>query len=158
MSKESTVSTVSVEDRVLIRDLYDRFYMAFNEGDQDEVRRGFAPEGRVARYMGEPVDAEGPAANGAKWSKDPIGRTYQHHVTSVVVEPDEDGRDDYRKVRMYFLVTGVWEPPHVIVRWSCKSTDLVRKVDGEWRFSDRRITLNHDSTGPHWDGEPTHVK
>ena len=57
---------------------------------------------------------------------------------------------------MYFLVTGVWEPPHVIVRWSCKAHDVLQRVDGTWLFHTRQITLNHNSTGPHWDNEPPH--
>lgn len=152
------MTTVSIEDRVLIRDLYDAFYMALNEGDVDRIRSSFAPGGHVTRYGGDKVSAEGPAQTGLKWSQDPIGRTYQHHVTNVVVEPDPNGDEDIRKVRMYFFVTGVWDKPDTIIRWSCKSTDILKRVDGEWRFWDRYITLNDDSTGPHRADEPTHAE
>lgn len=148
---------ITTEDRVEIRDLYDRFYMALNEGDTDTIRAAFAPGGTVTRYGGDTVSSEGPAQTGQKWSKDPVGQTYQHHVTNVVVDPDPDGDENTCRVRMYFFMTGVWEPPHTIIRWSCKSTDLLKRVDGKWGFWDRRITLNHDATGPHWDNEPTHA-
>jgi hypothetical protein len=150
------LSEVTIEDRVLIRELYDTFYMALNDGDADGVVACFAPGGQITRYAGQVSAPEFSAATGVKWSQDPVGRTYQHHVTNLLVKPDPEGREDVRAVRMYFLVTGVWEPPHIIIRWSCEANDLVQKVDGQWRFLDRRITLNHDSTGPHWDNEPPH--
>jgi len=154
--EERGVSEVSVEDRVLIRELYDTFYFALNDGDAETLKACFAPGGHITRYAGDPSTPEFGAATGQKWSKDPVGKTYQHHVTNVVVYPDPEGREDYRSVRMYFLVTGVWEPPHILVRWSCKADDVVQRVDGRWVFWRRKISLNHDSTGPHWSNEPTH--
>jgi hypothetical protein len=155
-AKGDGVSEVSVEDRVLIRELYSRFYMALNEGDAETQKACFAPGGTIRVYSGDEVTPEFSAATGAKWSQDPVGKTYQHHVTNLIVDPDPEGREDYRSARMYFFVTGVWEPPNIIVRWSCKANDTFQRVDGEWLFSRREITLNHDSTGPHWSNEPTH--
>jgi hypothetical protein len=150
------VSRITVEDRVLIRELYDRFYMGLNDADEAAIQACFAPGGHITRYDGEPSTPEFAAATGRAWNADPIGATYQHHVTNVVVDPDPDGRDEYCLARMYFLVTGVYEPPRIIVRWSCSARDVLRRVDGEWRFHQRQISLNHDATGPHWDGEPPH--
>jgi hypothetical protein len=149
---------VSVEDRVLIRELYDRFYWAMNDGDRETQIACFLPDGYLEKYSGEISTPEHSAATGFKWSRDPVGRTYQHHVTNVIVEPDPEGREDHRAVRMYFLVTGVWEPPQIIIRWSCKSHDDLQLVDGEWLFNTRKVTLNHDSTGPHWSNEPEHAE
>lgn len=150
------MSEVSVEDRVLIRELYDRFYLALNDGDADTIMACFAPGGTIQRYAGDVNTPDFSAATGIKWSKDPVGRTYQHHVTNVIVEPDPQGRADHRSARMYFMVTGVWEPPTILVRWSCQAADELRRIDGRWRFSKRVISLNHDATGPHWSNEPTH--
>ncbi len=150
------MSQVSVEDRVLIRELYDTFYFALNDGDPDTIFGSFAPGGIITRYDGEADGPEFGAATSIKWAADPVGETYQHHVTNLVVKPDPDGREDFRAVRMYFMVTGVWDPPHVIVRWSCEANDVVQKIDGRWLFSERSITLNHDGTGTHWDNEPPH--
>lgn len=149
---------VTVEDRVLIRELYDRLYWAMNHGDREDLIACFAPGGLLRKYNGETSSPEHSAETGYKWSRDPVGRTYQHHVTNVIVEPDPEGRRDHRAVRMYFLVTGVWEPPHVIIRWSCEARDTLRRVDGQWRFVERAISLNHDSTGPHWSNEPAHAE
>lgn len=150
------MQTITIEDRVLIRELYERFYMGLNDGDLAAIQATFAPGGHVTRYSGEPSTAEFAAATGQYWNADPVGRTYQHHVTNVLVSPDPEGREDFCSVKMYFLVTGVWEPPQIIVRWSCKAYDELQKVDGEWKFWRRQIRLNHDSTGTHWDNEPTH--
>jgi hypothetical protein len=114
------------------------------------------PGATITLYSGDVVDPEFSAATGAKWSKDPVGRTYQHHVTNVLVPPESEGREDFRSARMYFLLTGVWEPPHIIVRWSCKADDVIHKVDGQWKFHKRKISLNDDSTGSHWENEPPH--
>jgi SnoaL-like domain len=150
------MSEVTVEDRVLIRDLYDRFYMALNDGDEAVIKASFAPGGHVARYDGAPSTPEFSVATGQLWAADPVGRTYQHLVTNVVVDPDPEGRPDFRLARMYFTVTGVWDPPHVIIRWGCKAKDVLQRIDGRWVFVERQISLNHDATGTHWDNEPPH--
>jgi hypothetical protein len=151
------VSEVTAEDRVMIRELYDRFYMGLNDGDYAAIKACFTPDGGIARYDGEPSTPEFAAATGQFWNENPIGRTYQHHVTSIVVDPDPQGRDDFCKARMYFMVTGVWEPPHIIVRWSCKANDELQNIDGKWLFKKRQISLNDNSTGPHWSNEPPHA-
>lgn len=152
------MSAVSVEDRVLIRDLYDRLYIAMNEGDVPGFIACFASGGHLTKYNGDVSTPELSAATGVKWSEDPIGRTYQHHVTNCVVLPDPQGREDFRRVRMYFFVTGVFDPPEIVVRWSCKSDDVVQRIDGAWLFLTRQVSLNHDATGPHYlPGEPLHA-
>jgi len=137
----------TMEDRVLIRELYSRLYWAHNFGDAEGVQACFAPGGHTLRHDGE---VRPPATSGqtAKtWSGEPVARTRQHHVTNIIVDPDEDGHDDRRKVRAYFFVTEVAEPPLTRVRWSCYSNDTVQKVDGEWLFFRRQITLNDPDTG-----------
>jgi hypothetical protein len=151
------MAEITTDDRVNIRVLYDTFYVALNEGDGDSLKSCFAPGGHITRYAGEPSTPEFAAANGAYWAADPVGSTYQHHVTNILVYPDPDGRDDFCNVKMYFFVTGVWEPPHILIRWSCKAYDELQRVDGQWKFLNRQITLNHNSTGPHWENEPSHI-
>lgn len=140
----------------MIRELYDRFYMGLNDGDGAAIAACFAPGGHIARYDGAPSTPEFATATGQAWKADPIGTTFQHHVTNVVVDPDPQGRDDFCIARMYFFVTGVYDPPHTIVRWSCSARDELQRVDGRWLFARRQISLNHDATGPHWDNEPPH--
>jgi hypothetical protein len=46
------MSMVSVEDRVMIRDLYDRFYWAMNDGDRQTQIACFVPSGYLEKYSG----------------------------------------------------------------------------------------------------------
>jgi SnoaL-like domain len=106
----------SIEDRVLIREVYDAFYFAANDGDTDRVEACFAPGGHITRYDGAPATPEFSAAKHVWWNNDPVGQTYQHHVTNLLVSPDPEGRDDFRAVRSYLLVSGPhWdnEPTHI---------------------------------------------
>src|SRR5579862_8833115 len=102
---------VTLEDRVEIRDLYERFYWALDSGDTELIKASFAPGAKLIRYSGPPQDAEFSAAVGAYFSQHEVGKTYQHHLTSCIVDPDPEGREDFRAVRVYFLHTGVFEPP-----------------------------------------------
>jgi hypothetical protein len=133
-----------VEDRVRIRDMYDRFYWAFNSGDAEGARSFFAPGAQVVRRgAGDVITGDQSADGVTRAAQDPVASTFQHHVSNMVVDPDPDGNEDRRRVRIYFLVTGVLEPPEVTVRWSCRSEDIVERIDGRWVIAHREITLNH---------------
>lgn len=140
------MSEPTVEDRVLIRELYDRALWALNNGEPDVVRELHDPEMETDRWDHAKSGVDGAAKAAAAWPSDPVNRTRHHHITTFIVDPDPEGREDYRAVRFYFLVTEVAEPPRIDVRWSCTSRDLVRKVDGKWLIWRRDIKLNHDGT------------
>ena len=133
---------VTIEDRILIRELYDRCYWALNTADGDGVLACFVPGGHVEQYNGNIVTAEQSAAGAVARQEDPVGKTWQHHVTNFIVEPDPEGNESRRAVKLYFLITLVEEPPEVKVRWSCFGNDTVEKVDGEWKIVRRKINLN----------------
>ncbi|MBF6621841.1 MAG: nuclear transport factor 2 family protein [Patulibacter sp.] len=139
---------VSIEDRILIRELYDRYHWALNTGDADGVAACFVPDGSAefVHHDGGTSSPDGMVRAAIAWQADPVGRTRQHHVGTFVVDPDPDGRPDRRAVRCYFLVTEVEHPPEIRVRWSCFSRDLVERVDGAWYMRSRAVTLNHDGT------------
>jgi len=146
VSETSVVEGVSVDDRVLIRDLYDRFYWALNTGGEG-LMDCFAPGAQIERGgVGDTIGPETSLESAEKWAQDPVGVTYQHHVSNMIVDPDPDGREDHRSVRIYFMVTGVENPPEIKVRWSCRAFDDVQLVDGRWTFFRRRIQLNHQGT------------
>jgi SnoaL-like domain len=143
---ESEMRGTSVEDRLMIRDLYDRFYWALNTGGEGQMEC-FAPGAQIERGgVGDTVGPETSVEAAEKWAQDPVGVTYQHHVTNVIIDPHPDGDEDKRAVRIYFLITAVENPPDIKVRWSCRAFDTVQKVDGRWRFLRRRIQLNHQGT------------
>jgi hypothetical protein len=136
----------TVEDRVLIRELYDRMVWALNTGDADTIRTLHAPDAQTERWNGATGGVEGPVAASAESLNDPVGRTRQHHITSFIVDPDADGHDDRMAVRFYFMVTQVSDPPENVIRWSCFSRDTVMRIDGAWRIWRRNIKLNDDRT------------
>lgn len=139
-------SAVTVEDRVLIRDRYDRMVWALNNGDPDGAMECFTPDAEVIRFDGSISGAAETATAARAWPSDPVNATRQHHITTFFVDPDEGGHPDRRRVRFYFLVTEAANPPEIRNRWSCNSDDVVEKVDGTWLIQHRRITLNQKDT------------
>jgi hypothetical protein len=147
VSETAVINEVSVEERVLIRDLYDRMYWALNTGDAEGIRACWAPGGHVVRGgVGDVIDFEKSVEIAVNGQNDPVGKTTQHHVTNFIVDPDPDGREDCRAVRLYFIVTLVESPPETRVRWSCRSNDTVQRIDGRWLIFKREISLNHPDT------------
>jgi hypothetical protein len=140
------VTEVSVEDEVLIRKLYNKCYWALNTGDEQGVIDCFAPGGHIEMYNGNIVTAEASAKGGVANQSDAVMATRQHHITNFIVEADPEGNPNRRAVRLYFLVTQVYEPPKTELRNSCYGNDLVEKLDGEWKIVKRKISLNHLST------------
>jgi hypothetical protein len=108
----------------------------------------FAPGGGTNRYKGDVISPEEAAALATQMKADPVGATYQHHVSNVSLAPDEEGHEDRLRARMYFFITEVSDPPHIAIRWSCTADDLLQRVDGRWRFLLRDINVNHKATGP----------
>jgi hypothetical protein len=136
----------TIEDRVLIRELYDRMAWALNNGDPDTIRELHTPDMVTDRWDGAKSGVDGPIGAAGAWPSDPVGTTRQHHITTFIVDPDPEGREDHMAVRFYFLVTEVTDPPAIANRWSCYSRDTVKRVDGAWRIFERDIKLNHDGT------------
>jgi hypothetical protein len=95
---------------------------------------------------GDVITGDQSADGAARAAQDPVAMTYQHHVSNMIVDPDESGDENRRRVRIYFVVTGVEDPPEVKVRWSCRSEDVVELIDGRWRIVSREISLNHPGT------------
>jgi hypothetical protein len=129
----------SVEDRVLIRELYDRYHWAMNRGDADGVSACFLPDAITTRYDGSTVTVDGVAETARKGPGDRVTSTRQHHLTLLLVDPDEEDREDHRAVRTYFILTEIREPPAIAIHSSCYTHDVVQLIDGDWRFAARRI-------------------
>lgn len=140
------MSELTVEDRVLIRERYDRMVWALNNGDPDGATACFTSDAEVIRFDGSISRAAETATAAKAWPSDPVASTRQHHITTFLVDPDEGGHPERRRVRFYFLVTEVANPPEIANRWSCNSDDVVERVDGEWLIQHRKITLNHMDT------------
>jgi hypothetical protein len=133
------MSETSIEDRVLIRGLYDRYHWAMNHGDGDGVRACYAPEAITVRYDGSTVTVDGVVATALKMPDDAVTATRQHHLTLLIVDPDEQGREDCRSVRTYFILTEVREPPVITIHSSCYTLDVVQRADTDWCFLHRNF-------------------
>jgi SnoaL-like domain len=140
------VSEVSVEDELRIRRLYNRCYWALNSGDEQGVIDCFAPEGFIEMYNGNIVTREQSGAGAVASRSDPVMATRQHHITNFLVDEDPEGNPKRRSVRLYFLVTQVYEPPKTELRNSCFGNDIVELIGDEWKIVKRKISLNHLST------------
>lgn len=136
----------TLEDRILVRELYDRMVWALNTGDPDTIQALHTPDMVLDRWDGAKSGVDGAMKAAAAWPDDPINRTRQHHITTFFVDQDPEGREDHLAVRFYFVVTEVAEPPRIDIRWSCFSRDIVRRENGVWRIAERDIKLNHDAT------------
>lgn len=136
----------TTEDRIEIRELYDRLFWAWNTGDADGVEACFAPGGCIVHFDGTTSTAAECGAVGRAWQSDPVGATRQHHVTNVIVDADDEHADRLA-VRMYFLVTEVSDPPNITIRWSAWTRGFVQRIDGRWRVLDCHVELNQPDTG-----------
>ena len=133
------MAETTVEDRILIRELYDRYHWAMNHGDAEGVRACFRFDAITVRYDGSAVTVDGVVETAQKGPTDPVSSTRQHHLTLLIVDPAEEGRDDRRAVRTYFILTEVRESPAIAIHSSCYTRDIVQRIDGRWRFAARRI-------------------
>jgi uncharacterized protein (TIGR02246 family) len=134
----------TTEDRIEIRELYDRMFWAWNTGDAAGVEACFTPDGRIVHFDGSVSTAAECGAVGRSWQEDPVGVTRQHHVTNVIVDAGEHA--DELAVRMYFFVTEVTEPPAISIRWSAWTRGEVERIDGRWRIHECRVELNQRET------------
>ncbi len=135
------------EQRLQIRDLYDRYSWALDTGDLDGVRALFAPGASITAHApgGHAAVATTPEevdATIVSWLSDPdvVGR--QHHVTTLLVDPDPEGRPGHWRVRTYFVVTKLsTDPLEASLVWPGYADDVVAEQDGTWRIVVREVSL-----------------
>jgi ketosteroid isomerase-like protein len=137
------VARPSVEDRVLIHDLYARYSWALDTGDTEGYVRLYTPDAVVLENVPEGVrrveghDAIREFTRRFHGNPDFPGR--QHRISQIVISPDPEGRADHRLVRSYVLATQTKDGYEPTVFWCGYGEDVVRKVDGEWLISRREI-------------------
>lgn len=140
----------TVEDRLLIEDLYGRYSWALDTGSFEGVKEVFADGAKIIARIpggGQDVseDPEKVEATMRGWVTDPAVVGRQHHVTTIIVDPDPEGRPDHWAVRTYFIVTESRATPPQQLVWCGYSRDVVKKVDGAFKLLVRDVGI--------WEGE-----
>jgi ketosteroid isomerase-like protein len=137
------VTRPSVEDTLLIHDLYARYSWALDTGDTDGYVDLYTPDATICENRPEGVrEAKGHAAIRdlvLRFHRDPSFPGRQHRTTQLVILPDPDGREDHWLCRAYVLTTEFRGAGQASVYWCGHVTDTVAKHDGEWRIRSRTI-------------------
>ena len=131
---------LTVEDRVLIRELYARYVWAMDSGDLDAFVACYTPGGRldVGRPAASPAELRAWAENFLRDSGFPGS---QHHYNQFVM----DGDAESCQVRAYwarlYRLPGTTGSQIIAQGYY---TDTVVKVDGRWLFLLKRSHPAHE--------------
>lgn len=133
----------SVEDTLLIHDLYARYSWALDTGDTDAYVRLYAPDAVVIENLEDGVRE----ARGHDEIREFVLRFHgnpefpgrQHRTSQLVILPDPEGREDHWHVRSYVLTTETKDGKPPLLYWCGAAFDTVAKVDGEWFLATREI-------------------
>jgi hypothetical protein len=129
---------LSVEDRVAILDLAARYNTTIDYGDADAWVNTFTPDGVFLGSDGSRVQGAAElrafadkihAANEAGG-----GLIFRHWNSNHVI----DGDDDRATHSCYLL--WIHCAPEATIPFTGIYHDRLRKVDGEWKFEERRLT------------------
>jgi hypothetical protein len=141
--------TVSVEDRLLIHELYARYSWALDTRDTEAYVQLYLPDAVVIENAAAGrVRVEGHDAIRTfvrRFHDDPAFPGRQHRTSQILIGPDPDGGEDRRLVRSYVTTTQSRPGSPPTLYWCGWCEDIVAKVDGEWFLAQREIRP--------WDGE-----
>ena len=143
MENDASPRRPSVEDTLLIHDLYNRYSWALDTGDTEAYVQLYLPDAVV--YETRPEGVRHAVGHDAirelvlRFHEHPEFPGRQHRSTQVVIDPDPEGRTDHWAVRSYVLTTDVKNggPPSVF--WCGCAFDTVAKYGGEWYLKQREI-------------------
>lgn len=133
----------SVEDTLLIHDLYNRYSWALDTGDTDSYVQLYLPDAVV--YETRPEGIRHAVGHDAirelvlRFHDNPDFPGRQHRTSQVVIDPDPEAREDHWMVRSYVLTTEVKDGASPSVFWCGCATDIVMKAAGEWYLKKREI-------------------
>jgi ketosteroid isomerase-like protein len=137
------VKRPSVEDTLLIYDLYARYSWALDTGDTESYVALYAPDAVVYENLPDGVRE----ARGHDEIREFVMRFHgnpdfpgrQHRTSQLVILPDPEGRENHWQVRTYVLTTETKEGKPPSLYWCGCAFDTVAKVDGEWLLAVREI-------------------
>lgn len=133
----------SVEDRVLIHDLYARYSWALDTGNTEAYVRLYTPDAVILENVPDGVRrVEGRDAIREftlRFHGNPDFPGRQHRISQIVISPDREGRTDRLRVRSYVIATDTKNGYEPVVFWCGYGEDVVAKVGGEWLIETREI-------------------
>ena len=133
----------SVEDTLLIHDLYARYSWALDTGDTEAYVQLYLPDAVVYETRTDGVrEAAGHEAIRAlvrRFHDDPEFPGRQHRTSQLVISPDPDGREDHWLVRGYVLTTDTKDGRPPTLYWSGHTIDIVTRVGPDWFIKRREI-------------------
>lgn len=129
---------LSVIDRLEILELAARYNLAVDTGDSEGVAALFTEDGLIDATASGQI--EGHTAIARYIATRPKGWERRRHFNS---NPLIRGDGDNATLTLYLLVLGRRETvtPRLVGRYE----DQLRRVDGEWRFVQRRIIVDADA-------------
>jgi ketosteroid isomerase-like protein len=137
------VKRPSVEDTLLIHDLYARYSWALDTGDTDSYVQLYAPDAVVYETRPEGVrQASGHEAIREfvmRFHSNPDFPGRQHRTSQLVILPDPDEREDHWQVQSYVLTTETKRGGPPTVYWCGCAFDVVAKVGDDWMIKHREI-------------------
>ncbi len=137
--------TLPAEDQLAILELLTRYNQAVGEGDPDGVAACFTEDGYVNGKNGYSKGHEQLRKIGLLASAE---RQLRHIVHNSIIKARAGEKDaaDVKSHLLYFEVTA----DGIVFKASGTYTDVVVKIDGEWKFRSRVMT---PAVGGTWPGQ-----
>jgi hypothetical protein len=122
--------TGPLEDRILIRELYDRYTDACWRWDRDDWLACFADDARWTTYL---FDCSGKEEMRATWdriSQDWLNVAYLNEIGSIEVDGDRANARAYAREVVELKSRGIVKPP-------ARYEDKLVRQNGTWLFASR---------------------
>ncbi|GBF93739.1 hypothetical protein Rsub_06071 [Raphidocelis subcapitata] len=136
---------LSVEDRLDIMELCNRFDAAINNGQQQALGQFFADDAEVHHPKG--VVAGVDALLSYFRACEPLARGNRHLTCNIVVEPAPDGAAGRARASAYRLLHRAANPPALLASGTIEDELVKSAKDGRWRFARRRFVMDPPAAG-----------
>ena len=138
--------SVSPEDRFGVHDLFMDYVWAADTGDLEAYVATFAKDALLldsagVSHRGEPAIR----AYARKFLSQPGGRGRMHFFQQMKLSPENGG---VRVFSFWQVVQAMAAPRETRLRSVGVCHDLCIRIDGQWRFAERRIERWNDQTAP----------
>jgi uncharacterized protein (TIGR02246 family) len=123
-------------DRFAITELLHRYILAIDAHDNEAFADCFTADGVYESPFGAATGREAIRGTIAQWHTSGVTHGKRHFAGPIQVQP----RGDEATAFSYYWVAEALANPGVVA--SGTYTDVLRKVDGEWRLAQRKQTID----------------